>query len=802
MGRFGRWLGGAAMLSLAVTAGVAQGAPIRSAVNILPTGQSGDALNPHFTDQLELYKKWQFKPMPLDPPAGSKSISPKTGVKIFRDTWGVPYIVASTDVDTAFGAGYAEAEDRFLQMDILRHQVEGRLAELIPPSQVTPEQQQGLVDGDAAARANDTTDADLLAQLRGRPNLERQMYVAFANGINAWLKKKKAAKELPAVEYLVLGAPAPWKVSDSLHIAYYIARNFGLSGGRELREAALLRTLRAKFTKTQGNNYFEDITWRFDSTAPTTISLDDRKFTYATGGDGGLGALGVAVPDGAVTSEAPTHPGNGPYQIGIRHLASNAIAVAKSKSLNGHNLLMGGPQVGQYLPAIVVEIAMKGRSIHSRGMTFPGIGPSVLIGRTRDHAWTFTSGIDDQSDTWAELVNPANSNQYRFKGAWESFANRTEKIIKRTDTGTAVAKTLRLRFAGHLHGLVVGTGKVGGRKVAFTNGYTFRGNELRILGPIMALNREVSYYRIRRTLPDFVAGFNMVYADTTRIAYWHLGWYPVRAKATDDRLPTWGTGLYEWLGRIPFSQMPAITNPKQGWIANWNNKPIDGWYNGDSTPWGTQTRVTMLIDQLKDAQRITTTKLRRVIRTGGYLDARLKAFGPIMLDAADQSSDQVVQDAADALASWDGFRIDRDNDGKYDSAGPAIIDRWWQTIQVALLRGQIGRASFDLAGEGLFDEEFWGSDRSSLLLHVLKGSASSVALKGAWPSGKNLNTILAKSFADTVASLRTDFASDDVNTWLAPRRNFDYTSFSTFYPKIADTPAMNRGSYNQIIELG
>ena len=51
-------------------------------------------------------------------------------VEIIRDSYGVPHIFAENQNDLAFGLGYAMAQDRLWQMDILRRASLGRLSEL------------------------------------------------------------------------------------------------------------------------------------------------------------------------------------------------------------------------------------------------------------------------------------------------------------------------------------------------------------------------------------------------------------------------------------------------------------------------------------------------------------------------------------------------------------------------------------------------------------------------------------------------------------------------------------------------
>src|SRR5580698_2705384 len=73
-------------------------------------------------------------------PSAAKPSEPKVAsqhsVQIRRDTWGVPHILASTDIDAAYGLGFAQAEDDMLTMQASVFTGRGKLAELIGPSGV------------------------------------------------------------------------------------------------------------------------------------------------------------------------------------------------------------------------------------------------------------------------------------------------------------------------------------------------------------------------------------------------------------------------------------------------------------------------------------------------------------------------------------------------------------------------------------------------------------------------------------------------------------------------------------------
>jgi penicillin amidase len=61
-------------------------------------------------------------------------------VEVFRDSFGVPHIYASTAHDLFFAQGYIHAQDRFWQMDFWRHIGSGRLSEMFGDAQLETDQ--------------------------------------------------------------------------------------------------------------------------------------------------------------------------------------------------------------------------------------------------------------------------------------------------------------------------------------------------------------------------------------------------------------------------------------------------------------------------------------------------------------------------------------------------------------------------------------------------------------------------------------------------------------------------------------
>src|SRR5215468_7722623 len=60
--------------------------------------------------------------------------SPAVPVVIYRDNHDTPHVYGKTDSALAFGAGFAQAEDRLFLMDVLRHYGSGTLTSFLGPS--------------------------------------------------------------------------------------------------------------------------------------------------------------------------------------------------------------------------------------------------------------------------------------------------------------------------------------------------------------------------------------------------------------------------------------------------------------------------------------------------------------------------------------------------------------------------------------------------------------------------------------------------------------------------------------------
>ena len=128
-------------------------------------------------------------------------------VAIERDAAGVPVIRGASRVDVARATGYAHAQDRLFQMDLLRRTGAGELAALLGA---------GLLDADRAIRTHQfrSRAREALALLADG---ERALLEAYAEGVNAGI----ASLGTRPFEYWLLGqSPVPWRAEDSLLVVH------------------------------------------------------------------------------------------------------------------------------------------------------------------------------------------------------------------------------------------------------------------------------------------------------------------------------------------------------------------------------------------------------------------------------------------------------------------------------------------------------------------------------------------------------------------------------------------------------
>lgn len=126
-------------------------------------------------------------------------------VTIYRDTYGIPHVVGETDAATAFGFGYAQAEDHFRQLEDNFIRATGRLAEVEGESALPADQLNRALEIPRLARAE-------YARL---DSAMRALVDGFAAGVQFYLAMH------PEVRPRLLERIEPWHPLAFIRYNYY-----------------------------------------------------------------------------------------------------------------------------------------------------------------------------------------------------------------------------------------------------------------------------------------------------------------------------------------------------------------------------------------------------------------------------------------------------------------------------------------------------------------------------------------------------------------------------------------------------
>ena len=699
-GRFWAALGAAVVLVLGFQAVAASAEPpdfssTDEAYNVLPPGQFGSLpANVNSRDQLFLYDA--LTPLKDNVTAatlpttfkknvfglGGLSVSrvqtfpARPNLTVTRDSFYVPHVEAPTRDDVMYGIGFVTAEDRGLLMDTFRGP--GRVAALDVPGLNAFQLAQGFQPFNPSSDTEDflAAQVDLIME---HPDGQR-----IIDDIDNYLQGINDFRTLAGV------SGRPWNRNDVIACAALIAAVFGKGGGDEARRAQFLSALKDRLGDREGKQVWTDLRQVRDP--ETSVSIDGRFNQQAHKAKLGQGnaiidadSLDPAALDASAVAQES------------QQSASNAVLVGAQKSATGRPFFVAGPQVGYFYPQVLMEVDAHGGGIDTRGATFPGVGPYVVLGRGIDFSWSATSAGNDNIDIFVEELC-GDDTHYMFDGEC-----REMRTFDAGRLGFGAGNPVV--FKETVHGPVIGYATVDGERVALSSARTTRGREVMAAFPFADLNANVptdaqSFFDVVSQI-DFT--FNWFYADEKDIGMFSSGRLPLRHPQVDIGLPTKGNGRYEWRGFLPANKHPQGTAPADGTIVNWNNKPATGWEAADDTwGYGSVHRNNLLERTVDPAGTHTLASTVGAMNKAATQDLRaVKALRGILwvLETGPAPNAQ-IEEMVDLLRDWraqGSHRLDLDNDGVIDHAGAAILDAAWPKIADAVMGPVLGPQLGDLA---------------------------------------------------------------------------------------------------------
>ena len=656
-------------------------AEVKRAESIMPPGQSGfvsapclvdsSACDAHLTDQIQPFVDFQYKNSMLGQPGTEET--PKPGVRVVRDDYGVPSIYGDTDADMWWGMGYAVAQDRLFQIEAFRRATTGTLSEILGKA---------ALEDDIVARRDFYTQAERMEMIASLPGDLQSRWQAYADGVNAWVDEVNSDPSKMPAEYAALGAsPEHLQVEEMAAIGIYLARTTPSDDGEELANLEGFQGIGAKAFKrvfplrTPGQ--FGTVPKRnglFPSRPGATRKSEHRAFRRSA-------AYAHQLP---LPEEESSASGSATLTRFFPSLGGSKMWAMRKL---GHAWLLTGPQLGFVMPERLVEVELHSPTLDVRGTTAAGV-PIIGIGHNENVAWGVTSGLGDEDDLYAEQL--VGDEGYRFRGQTRAMECRDETFTYRpppadflslidlevpdTSSGSHTERVCRT-----VHGPVQEVVK--GEGVAYARRYAIWKREVGTIVGLDKVNRAKSIEDVDAAADDLTWNENLMAADDRgNIGFWNPGLLPLRSKRWDERLPFPGTGGAEWKGLLPPDDRPQVINPSQGYLVNWNNPPSFGSTNGDGPAKertiggqhrgkflaqtvgrfyrrGPSFEALMAIDRFSGThaqqRRLSKRMLKRAAR-GARGDAKI-VLGAILAWNGDYATTDSEGKVPPGLAAWDAF---------------------------------------------------------------------------------------------------------------------------------------------------
>jgi len=662
---------------------------------------------------------WLLALQSVRPDSGSISIAGMDApVSIVRDTYGIPHIEAETREDAARALGFAHAQDRLWQMEVLRMTGQGRLSEMFGGA---------TKDIDVFLRMSDLK-GQVSSTWEKMPARYRGVLEAYAQGVNAWMGRDTSLLESTlSPEFFIVGrTPEPWQPQDSL----YVLKLLGVQLVGNLDHE--IKRLQLAASGLSPAEIGDILPHHRDDTAPP---LPDLRALY----DLKTPPKQVA----AVDQDAIR------WEQHIGKTASNAWAFAGSRTSSGQPLMANDPHLAFEAPSFwyLAHLRWKndaGESVNIVGASIPTM-PLMVVGRSEHVAWGLTTANGDVQDLFVERVKPDDPTQYLTPDGWKEFETRTEEIKisgseplvyeqRITRHGPLLPRTFR-NLASILpqnHEIAIQTGAVSYDDPAFS--------------VLMDVENARTVQQFGETARSIVAPMQtIVLADKSgSIALYAPSRMPQRsaenAMAGRAPVPGW-EAVYDWVGMVPATNMPAIVNPSGGAIGTANSRFV----NQNTSPfvtydWDEPFRQDRVMSSLVQSNEKHTVQSMMA----GHFDAVSPAF--IALRDSVVSGVEANSERQVALA------VLRDWDGQMGADAPAPL------IMAALFRH---------AHKGVFEDDLGGAYAASLrmpassLIRVLnEGGARDWCEDANTAATDTCGVVLGRALDAALAELTIKFGAD------------------------------------------
>jgi len=557
--------------------------------------------------------------------------------QIIRDHYGIAFIKAETLADGYRALGYAHAQDRLWQMELMRRSGAGRLSEVF---------------------GSRTLAIDRFIRTLGlREKTEKSMaalspeimsgLVAYAEGVNAYLIDHK--NHLPPEFVFLRVEPESWKPIDSLVWQKLMALSLGHNWRNEALRAQLKRQLSISdmqlflpMANHDLSNKLSDLTSDFDKWGELRESFPSFLQNYG---------------------------------------ASNVWAVSGSKSTTGKPLLANDPHLGLELPILWYLARIDTPEMSLAGATVPGV-PFHVLGHNNYVAWGFTSSGADVEDLIVEHLDKNNPNNYMTENGSLPFQNRKETIKVRNapDDILIVRESRHGPIISNLINITPDRNEIVALQstVLLAEDQTAEG--------LYQLNKARTTAGVNEALDLFTAPVqNVLFADILgTIELRMAGHVPLRSFSDQGPIPIDGSHAdRRWKNFILPKDLPRFSNPANGVLSN-ANEPLSSAILSEYDPPYRAIRLTDLLAQTGPFQIRDMAKLQM-----DTLTQDAKILLPFMTAITPSTLQSHI--AINLLKQWD-MHMSR------EKPEPLIYVAWLSLIQAQLAQDDLGEIFYVYKG--------------------------------------------------------------------------------------------------------
>lgn len=316
---------------------------------------------------------------------GTETLSNLTSEVIINyDDYGIPHIYADNQEDAQRALGYAHAQDRLWQMELLRRITPGKLSEIFGKEMLESDLFfAGLGIDEASEKTVNALDRNSAAY---------KLSQAYIDGINQFIKEGATP-----IEYYILGLDKKeFTTKDTYNIFAYMAFSFAAAHKTD----PVLSSLQAKL----GNKYIAELGVDINPNSTLIHNYNDANEEIAT----------------AITSIMKNSPI--PAFIG-----SNSWVVAPGKSKSGKVLFANDPHIAFSSPSVWYEAHIKTPDFESYGYYLGGV-PFPTLSHNRNFAYGLTMFENDDIDFYQEENHPTDATKYKTANGYKSYTSITKTI--------------------------------------------------------------------------------------------------------------------------------------------------------------------------------------------------------------------------------------------------------------------------------------------------------------------------------------------------------------------------------------